>query len=34
MNKILIILLIVFNMISSKELFEDYYPEAEEILKK
>ena len=33
MKKILIILLITFNMISSKELFEDYYPEAEEILK-
>ena len=33
MKKILIILLIAFNMISSKELFEDYYPEAEEILK-
>ena len=36
MKKIFLIILIVFNtfnMISSKELFEDYYPEAEEILK-
>ena len=36
MNKIFWVILIVlntFNMICSKELFEDYYPEAEEILK-
>ena len=33
MKKIFLVLLIIFNIIIAKELFEDYYPEADEILK-